>query len=464
MRTAAAQGSAHPARNVRNAAQKLPAPGPARPIRIGVCGGAPPATSLASGFPRRSGRLSLQSRGWREPCKEPLAFPPYRVSFQLHMRALLYHLSLGEMDGTSVVLRRLYAPVAAEVNHLYFRTGRFPVPGEFPSEFVPGEARWRWRRGARRVQMLWRRFILPPRVGSSRWVAAVGHARRENRLTSVHVVVYDETAAQFARLALEAAGTPRFTLHLMDLLVDTEISPHTTPHLCWLLARTAAVVSVSRRLLEAVRPFFSAPTLVWPIPSGAPARDRTAAPSGERPWQVLMGGAMYAGKAGFLEQVFLPAWKQFQQARPNTELVYIGKDIGGVPDAVRTCVRPLGVFPPDKVGDVLREASVALLPILHEASTPWRYSVPARISDYLAAGLPVLAPHSDGTATHDFLLQAGSPATTLIARQEDALRALHHLHDSPADWLAASRAATAFARKQLDLERLRPELLTFMGR
>ncbi len=379
------------------------------------------------------------------------------------MRALLYHLSLGEMDGTSVVLRRLYAPVASEVNHLYFRKGRFAVPAEFPSEYIPGEAGWRWRRGARKVQTLWRRFLLPSRIQGSRWAEAVKAARRENALTSLHVVVYDETTAQYAHLALQAAGTPRFTLHLMDLLLDTELGPQTTPHLCWLLAHTAAVASVSQRLLDCVQPFFSAPTLVWPNPCGIPTHDRSAgAPSGERPWQVLMGGAMYAGKAGFLAQVFLPAWKKFQESRPHTELVYIGKDIDGVPAAVRACVRPLGVFPPDKVGDVLRAASVALLPILHEASTPWRYSVPARISDYLAAGLPVLAPHSEGTATHDFLLQAGSPAATLIAGHDDALRALHRLHDSPADWLAASRAGTAFARTHLDLERLRPELLAFI--
>jgi hypothetical protein len=380
------------------------------------------------------------------------------------MRALIYHLSLGEMDGTSVVLRRLYTPVASDVQHIYFRTGRFPVPPDFPSEYVQGETAWRWRKGARMAQKLWRRFLLPSRLQRSTWVQKLKNAQAEKRLTSLHVIVYDETTAEYARLALQAAGSPSFTLHLMDLLLDAELSPHTTPHLCWLLSHTSALASVSQRLLEKVQPFISAPTLVWPIPTGIPANDRTPPPTADRPWQVLMGGAMYAGKAGFLEQVFLPAWKQFQQARPHTELVYIGKDIDGIPPSVRPYVRALGVIPHDKVGDVLRAASVALLPVLHEASTPWRYSVPARISDYLAAGLPVLAPHSEGTATHDFLLQVGSPAATLIARQEDVLATLNHLHDSPADWLKASHAATAFARQQLDLNYLRPQLLDFITR
>jgi hypothetical protein len=380
------------------------------------------------------------------------------------MRALLYHLSLGEMDGTSVVLRRLYAPVASDVNHLYFRTGRFTVPAEFPSEYIQGEATWRWRRGARLAQRLWRRLLLPPRVQRSRWATSVKTATAQNKLSSLHVIVYDEITAEYAHLALKAAGSPRFTLHLMDLLLDTELSPETTPHLCWLLAHTAAVASVSQRLIDRVKAHLSVPTLTWFNPCGIATHDRTAFPVGDRPWQVLMGGAMYAGKAGFLENIFLPAWKQFQQTRPRTELVYIGKDIDGVPAAVRAYVRPLGVVPHDKVGDVLRNAAVALLPVLHEASTPWRYSVPARISDYLAAGLPVLAPHSEGTATHDFLLQVGSPASTLIARQEDVLSALIHLHDSPGDWLTASRAATTFARSHLDLTMLRSQLLDFISR
>jgi hypothetical protein len=378
------------------------------------------------------------------------------------MRALIYHLPLGEMDGTSVVLRRVYGPEAASVRQISFRPGRFPVPSEFPLEQIKGHLDWPWRRGARFAQKNWRQWRVPSLLKRSRWVAEVKDAAARKAITSMHVVVYDEPNAELARYALEAAGLKHFTLHVMDLLLDEPIGPIATPHLHWLLEHASSLVSVSERLRAEVRPFTQGTDLVWPIPAGITSLQRTLSPESNKPWQVLLGGAMYAGKTGFLENVFLPAWKQFQKTRPNTELVYVGKDLDGVPSAVRANIRPLGVFPPDKISGVLSAASVALLPVLHEASTPWRYSVPARISDYLAAGLPVIAPHSEGTATHDFLLRVGVPAATLVERQSDIVDALNRLHDSPSHWLTASHAATTFAREHLDLEKLRAQLLSFL--
>lgn len=379
------------------------------------------------------------------------------------MRALIYHLSLGEMDGTSVVLRRLYSPEAGSVRQIYFRTGRFPVPAEFSVEYAKGDSNWPWKQGARFMQRSWQKVVLPGLLRRSSWVAQTQKAAIANTITSLHVVVYDEPTAEFARRTLEAGDLRSFTLHLMDLLLDDKISPVTGPHLCWLLKHAKAVATVSHRLGEAIRPFTSAAILVWPIPAGFATLERKPHASSSAPWQVLMGGAMYAGKTGFLEHVFLPAWKQFHQAHPHTELLYMGKDLDGVPPAVRACLRPLGVVPHEKVAETLRTASVALLPVLHEASTPWRYSVPARISDYLAAGLPVIAPHSEGTATHDFLLQVGAPAATLVERTDDVLAALNRLYNSPEHWLAASHAATSFARENLDLEKLRAQLFEFMA-
>jgi glycosyltransferase involved in cell wall biosynthesis len=381
------------------------------------------------------------------------------------MRALFYHLSLGEMDGTSVVLRRIYSPSAADVHALYFKLGRFPDAEGFISEFIRGEVQWPWRAGARFVRKAWRAQAFSRLVRRSRWVQKVGGAKNAGQLTSLHVVVYDEITAEFARIALHAAGRPPFTLHIMDLLVDHALNETHTPNLLWLLGNASKLVTVSNRLLAQVEPFTAAPTLVWPIPAGISCYDRARpVTDGVRRWQVLMSGAMYAGKAGFLEHVFLPAWKRFHASHPDTELLYIGKDFDSVPPSVRDSVRSLGVLPAEKLETVLRDAAVAVLPVLHEASTPWRYSIPARISDYFAAGLPVIAPLSEGTATHDFFEQVGQPAVTLAATEDDVLETLNRLYEAPAQWLAASHAASAFAREHLDLEKLRAQLFEFMER
>ena len=378
------------------------------------------------------------------------------------MRALIYHLPLGEMDGTSVLLRRLYLPEAAQVRHLYFRTGHFPEPAEFDEDYARGDSRWPWATGARFVQRSWNRFAAPSLIRRTRWVQSVKHSLEQQQLQSVHVVVYDEITASLARSALESVGTPRFTLHLMDLLVTSVVSPALTPNLCWLLARTDAVALISERLAREVTAFTQSPTLVWPIPAGIAPVERNL-PAAGAPWRVLMGGAIYAGKSGFLETVFLPAWKRFREVRPNSELVYMGKDSHALPAAVRECIRPLGVVPAGQLSETLCTAAVSLLPVLHEAGTPWRYSIPARLSDYLAAGLPVIAPHTPETATDDFLQQVGPPAAVLAAQPDEIFDRLLALHDSPGAWLAASTAATAFARQHLDLDRLRQELFSFMA-
>src|SRR5688572_16078417 len=104
------------------------------------------------------------------------------------MRALFYHLSLGEMDGSSVVLRRLYAPSPSDLYSLYFKEGRFRVPEGFVSEFVRGEFRWPWRTGARFIRKTWRNHAFPRLVRRSRWVQEVERAKNNGQLTSLHVV------------------------------------------------------------------------------------------------------------------------------------------------------------------------------------------------------------------------------------------------------------------------------------
>lgn len=378
------------------------------------------------------------------------------------MRILIYHFPLGEMDGTSVVLRRLYGSAPDELRHVYFRDGRFPPPSEYAATLIRGFPAWPHRRGLHFVSVQWRRFMIPLLLRRSSKLQALRKELKARSAESVHVIVYDEPTAECARRTLTALSRPRFALHLMDLLHEGELTPDDARHLCWLLENARAVAVATERMARAVAPRTRSPILVWPNMSGFPATSRSQ-PSADQPWRVLFSGALYSGKAAFLEGVFLPAWKQFRESRPHAELVYMGKDERGLPPAVRACTRVLGLLPSEQVAPTLRSAAVGLLPVLHESSTPWRYSVPARVSDYLAAGLPTLAPRSEGTATHDFFEMIGAPAIAFAGTADDVLRALTRLHDNPGEWLAASRAATEFARKNLDFEKLRAELFAFIA-
>ncbi len=372
---------------------------------------------------------------------------------------LIYHLPLGEPDGTSVMLHRLYAECAEHVLHVSFRAGRHPPPAEFRRTHVPGNAPWPFTRGTRLVRRLYPTFALPA-------LAALAPGLRRARADwhrspgTALVCVYNDEHAARARVLLRRCGVRRYVLMLMDLLDEQPVSPATTPALVALARDATALIMVSERLGTVFRPFTAAPQIVITPPCGfSPG---FPAERHQGPFRALATGALYSGRDSFFENVFLPGWCAFAAQRPGAELLYLGTEAHKLSPAARHHVRTLDRCSGPVFAERLASASVGILPVLHQAGSRWQYSVPARLADYLAAGLPILTPVCRDTATADFL--SGLPAGVALPAPDSATveRTLLRLHDDVPLRTATADAAVRFARERLDLPQVRSVFYSWM--
>ncbi|MFT3831389.1 MAG: glycosyltransferase [Opitutaceae bacterium] len=372
---------------------------------------------------------------------------------------LIYHVPLGEADGTSVMLRRLYKPCAERVLHLTFRRGRHPAPAEFRRIHVTGELPWPFARGARFVRRVFPKIAMPALAAGSPQLHRVRNLWKRHSGPAL-VCVYSDDHAARARVLLRHAGVDRYVLMLMDLLEEGPITPAALPELFALAHGAAALITVSAQLGAAFTPHVAAPQLLLQPPCGfAPGfpPDRHLGP-----FRALATGALYAGRDSFFETVFLPGWRAFAARRPATELLYIGTEAHKLSPAARRQVRVRGRRPAAEFSRLLASAAVGVLPVRHEAASRWRFSVPGRLADYLAAGLPILAPTCAGTATADFLAGLPEGVAHLAATSADVERTLLRLHDQRALRHQIAETAVAFAREHLALAKTRARFFAWL--
>ncbi|HLP02514.1 MAG TPA: glycosyltransferase [Opitutaceae bacterium] len=374
---------------------------------------------------------------------------------------LVYHVPLGEADGTSVMLRRLYKPCAERLLHLTFRRGRQAPPAEFRRIHVASELPWPFARGARFVRRIFPKIAMPALAASSPQLHRVRNVWRRSPAPAL-VCVYSDDHAARARVLLRHAGVDRYVLMLMDLLDEGPVTPDALPELFALARDASALITVSAQLGDELARHVSAPQLVLQPPCGfVPGfpPDRHLGP-----FRALATGALYAGRDSFFETVFLPGWLAFVARRPAAELLYIGTEAHKLSPAARRHVRELGRRPAAEFSRLLASASVGVLPVRHEAASRWRFSVPGRLADYLAAGLPIVAPTCPGTATEDFL--AGLPAGVahFASTATEVERALLRLHDERAERRMIAETAVAFAREHLELPKTRARFFDWLRR
>jgi glycosyltransferase involved in cell wall biosynthesis len=374
---------------------------------------------------------------------------------------LIYHVPLGEPDGTSVLLRRLYAPCAARLLHLTFRPGRFPPPPEIPRVHIPGDLPWSFARGARLLRQLYPVIAMPTVAAVSPRLRRARAVRRRRPETAL-VCVYGNDHAARARVLLRRCEVTRYVLMLMDLLDERPPTLATAPALVALVRNASAVITVSERLSAVVRPYTAAPQLVLAPPCGIAPRAET--PRRVGPFRAIATGALYAGRGSFFEKVFLPGWRAFAAQHSDAELLYVGTEDNKLSPSARRHVRALGRLDPEKFAELLAGSSVGVLPVLHEPGSRWQYSVPGRLSDYLAAGLPIVAPDCRDTATADFLAALPRGIVHPAANSTAVERALRRLHDDRTAHAAASAAAVDYARRRLDLPLVRSVFFEWLKR
>jgi len=217
-----------------------------------------------------------------------------------------------------------------------------------------------------------------------------------------------------------------------------------------LIARADLVLATSPVLAERLRargaPVVLAPN-VADVALFAGARER-AAPEPPELQGLARPRFVYAGNLAAY-RIDFELLLALARARPEASLVLVGAmglgDVGSLPDAARALrtlpnVHWRAPLAQEALPALLAHCDVALIPFLDNAHT--RGSLPLKLWEYVAAGLPVVGrelPNLVGHAEPGVLRLAADPGSFVAAcdaslPDSDALRALRRERAAPHDW------------------------------
>ena len=205
----------------------------------------------------------------------------------------------------------------------------------------------------------------------------------------------------------------------------------------WFVRRAAAVIAVSPPIARHLQRVYRLGQVEL-VPNYPPAgpdvepRDLRSLPAGDKisidAPIVLYLGAMMAGRG--IEQLL-----QAMRGVPSAHLVLLGD--GSLEPVLRTLAAELGInqrvhpLSPVPSGDVVAyaaSATVGVSPII-PSSLSYRYSLPNKLFQYMAAALPVVA--SDFEQVRDVVAGSGAGLLVDATDPEAIARAIRYLVDHP---------------------------------
>lgn len=369
---------------------------------------------------------------------------------------LIYRKSLTSADGTTVQLNRLLATGPRPLVHFWWdETGRdSDYPADIAGVHLPEQTSWRWRsHGHLRVPLhrLLPLPILAPRVFDGRRVQDAMD-KSGTRPVAAHVVVYDETQSSQASDILAALGNPPFVLHLLDVLEHDPLAPNRHRNLRQLCCRAHTVLCISELLSRAVRTASGASTQLLPVCADPYSFLLPLSSQGGGRTRIALLGTVYrrdvAGDARLLG-LLGAIWPALQKTFPEAELVYAGHSFPEFPESLQPFVTNLGPLPAQACLEMLAGCALACLTASYTSASAFRYSVPSRLADFLAAGLPVIAWVSPDTAVAEFLAPLEGKCAAFVRSADELRAALAHYLGSPSERAAQGQAAREFAQREL---------------
>jgi glycosyltransferase involved in cell wall biosynthesis len=373
---------------------------------------------------------------------------------------LLYRTGFAPSNGTSVQLSRLLARHEEEIVHLMWdieEGGALSVPRRV---VVDDADSWQWpfRRG-RGVYAKFRRLL---QVG---WWG--GHnlnaAKLRKHLSSLpfrpgwaYIVCMREWDARRAFALLQALGRPSFVLHIMDIF-HHELSPSDTPLFIELARGAQHVFCISKQIETEVRRWGARQTSTIPCVTDFAADERTFL---EGPFRIVLTGSIWVDQYSYnpVLEILAGAWPEVVRRFPKVELHYAGSVVSRLPAVLRRVVQNHGLLPPSACEKLLKQCHIAVLPVSHPIDSVGRYSVPSRLADYLACGLPIITSTDDDTSIASFMRRVPRTCTANAVNMESLLAALERLGADPKAWAKASSDAARFASENLRAEKVSDEL------
>ncbi|MFA6961809.1 MAG: hypothetical protein WC205_13730 [Opitutaceae bacterium] len=281
--------------------------------------------------------------------------------------------------------------------------------------------------------------------------------RASARICFAHVVVYDEVQCGRALDLLRVSGWPAYIVHFMDILESKPLTPDSHPQLFALCREAKLLVGISRLLLEEIGKHFERPTYLLPVCADPATLHRVLAlPVVTAPFRIAIFGTLYPDNCtgpNHMLPLLEAAWPRLLQQFPRLELHYAGASFDRFPQSLRPQIVNHGLVSPAKCLDLLASCTIAILTSTYPKDSAFRFSVPSRISDYFALGLPVLAWSDPQTAQEEFLQPLIGHCVTPVRSIADLVSAIATFHDQPEIRARQSAFAREFARTHLDASR-----------
>ena len=296
---------------------------------------------------------------------------------------------------------------------------------------VPGLRRW--------GEPVWRGNALDERT--SRKLAR----RFENKVGAIYVAPIDGEDAERMRHIVELLGRP-FVLHFWDSLVEPLLQ---SEHTRWLIEHAHSVLVLSKPLLAEARQL--RPDAGELLFVREPTASRAKAPAGREPLRVALIGFLPAYRTGL--HLLHEASVKMRAAGLTMELHFVGSARAlerlREPEITREMIST-GHLRSNAARDAaLASCHVAFLPgplVPPVKDMRSRYSIPSRVLDFMAVGLPVVGTVHPGSATAQFYAEYGVGEHLLCGSAEDVVRAFAELRE-PGAWHEAHRASLAALEK-----------------
>ena len=373
---------------------------------------------------------------------------------------LLYRTGFAPTNGTSVQLSRVLAGKEQEMVHLMWdieEAGATSVPY---SVVVDDSTAWQWpfSRGKGIYSKLRKSLQLGWWGGEQ-----LGQRKLKRHLSKIsikpdhaYIICLREWDARRAFALWDGLGRPKFLLHVMDIFHD-ELSESETPRFVDLVRKAEHVVCISNLIEAEVRRSGAKRTSVLPCGTDFTAENRRPL---EHQLRMIITGAIwldqYSNNPAL--DILVTAWPEIGKHFPGAELHYAGGAGSRLPAEVRSLLVDHGHLSTGAYQDLLRSSHLAYLPVSHPSNTFGRYSVPSRLVDYLACGLPTITCTDEETSIAAFMRTVPANCTANVADAHDFVEAVMRFASDPVSWAHVSTEAATFAEKRLRTEIIRSEL------
>lgn len=375
---------------------------------------------------------------------------------------LLYRTGFSPTNGTSVQLERLFRGNEDKILQVMWDSsegGLESVRWVVDTSIDLEKRRGLGGRVGRGYELLRATALMS--LWKARWIKS---SRLKESLAAIpiqpaqaYITCYGEREAAKAFSLWTKLGRPRFVFHVFDLF-DTPVTETRTPNFFRLVQAASHVLCLNGLIEKEMNLAGAKRTSTFALCSDLPRTVRSFQGDGLR---ILISGTLYADKHGenYALKLLKEAWPELEIANARLELHYSGRSSWAIPKALRPFTHDHGLLPWDEYEKLMRSCHVAYVPVTHQEQSRLRFSIPSRIPDYLASGLPIIASTLPNTAVDEFLASTPRECARGISDAAQLVSAIQELSGNAERWEKASLAALQYSREAFAIESAQERLI-----